>query len=100
VGLEIPAAVEDATAEYRRESDLIGEFLASECTIMPELRARATPLYSRYQKWAGADAVNQRKFGKAMTERGFKKHTNNGTEYLGVGLCPEGVGGDDRDDYA
>jgi putative DNA primase/helicase len=88
-GLEIPGAVEDATQEYRRESDVIGEFLASECTVMAELRARATPLYARYQKWAGGDSVSQRKFGKAMAERGFKKHTNNGTEYLGVGLRPE-----------
>jgi putative DNA primase/helicase len=93
MGLEIPAAVEDATAEYRRESDVIGEFVASECSVMPELRARANALYARYQKWAGADAVNQRKFGKAMTERGFRKHTNNGTEYLGVGLRAEGTEG-------
>ena len=33
LGLEIPPAVEDATKEYRRESDVIGEFLGSECTI-------------------------------------------------------------------
>jgi putative DNA primase/helicase len=100
MGLEIPAAVEDATAEYRRESDVIGEFLASECTIMPELRARATPLYARYQGWAGNDAVNQRKFGKAMVERGFRKHTNNGTEYIGVGLRAETATDGDRDEYA
>jgi putative DNA primase/helicase len=93
LGLEVPTAVEDATKEYRRESDVIGEFLSSECTIdpsMPGLRVRATPLYARYQKWAGADAVNQRKFGKAMTERGLKKQTNNGIEYQGIGLRCEG----------
>ena len=103
VGLEIPSAVEDATAEYRRESDVIGEFLAAECTVdpsNPSLRVRATPLYARYQKWAGADAVNQRKFGKAMGERGFRKHVNNGTEYLGVGLRMEGKDGDDESEYA
>jgi putative DNA primase/helicase len=100
LGLEIPAAVEDATQQYRRESDVIGEFLEAECTVMPELRARATPLYARYQRWAGGDAVNQRKFGKAMADRGFKKHANNGTEYLGIGLRSEGTEGSGRDDYA
>ena len=93
LGLEIPSAVEDATKEYRLESDVIGEFLAAECSVGDAYRVRAMPLYLRYQKWAGAEAINQRKFGKAMTERGFKKHTNNGTEYLGLGLRPEGTEG-------
>jgi P4 family phage/plasmid primase-like protien len=96
LGLDIPKAVEDATQEYRRESDIIGEFLASECTILPELRARATPLYARYQQWAGGDAVNQRKFGKAMTERGFEKSKNSVIEYSGVGLRADNTQANNR----
>jgi putative DNA primase/helicase len=89
LGLEIPIAVEDATKEYQRESDLLGEFMASECTVDDTLSARATPLYARYQKWAGDEAVNQRKFGRALTERGFKREQSNGTVYQGIGLRPD-----------
>jgi putative DNA primase/helicase len=88
-GLEIPDAVESATKEYRAESDLLAQFLASECSVISNLTARATPLYARYQKWAGDEAVNQRRFGKALSERGFKKHTNNGIVYEGIGLRSE-----------
>jgi P4 family phage/plasmid primase-like protien len=89
LGLEIPTAVEDATKEYRRESDVLAEFLASECSVIDTLETRASSLYARYQKWAGDEALNQRRFGRAMTERGFQRIPNNGTVYKGIGLRPD-----------
>ncbi len=97
LGLDIPTAVEDATQKYRAESDTLAEFLESECIVAPSVSARATPLYTRYQKWAGDEAVNQRRFGRALAERGFVKHTNNGTIYEGLSLRAESTPDNERE---
>jgi putative DNA primase/helicase len=88
-GLNPPDDVVAATAEYRADQDILGDFLASECMVNPSLFARASALYQRYRKWtegSGEQAVNQRAFGKALVERGFQRYTNNGTCYSGIGL--------------
>jgi hypothetical protein len=64
----------------------LAEFLESECIIATGKSARANLRFARYQKWAGDEAANRRRFGRAMTERGFVKHTNNGTIYEGLSL--------------
>jgi putative DNA primase/helicase len=88
-GLNPPKAVVDATAEYRAEQDVIAEFLKEECVVSDQLSARATPLHERYKQREGSVAMSQRAFGKAMTERGFVRSTNNGTVYKGLGLRAE-----------
>jgi putative DNA primase/helicase len=88
-GLEIPTAVDQATKNYKAEQDVLAEFLGAECIVNEKLEARATPLYIRYQKWTGDEAMNQRSFGRALTEKGFNKKMNNGTVYEGLGLRAE-----------
>jgi putative DNA primase/helicase len=88
-GLKPPQEVVEATAEYRAEQDALAEFLAEECFIEPQRSAKATPLYDRYRRRMGDDALTQRAFGRAMTERGFERYTNNGTYYRGIGLRHE-----------
>lgn len=54
--------------------------------------AEATDLFKAYSEWCkrnGDEAMNQTRFGRQMTERGFMKRRNSTTgryEYLGVGL--------------
>ena len=91
-GLNPPKEVTEATEEYRKDEDVLEAFLAEHCTINPALRAKATPLYERYRQSSertGETPANQRKFGKAMTAKGFTRVLDNGTWYQGIGLRHE-----------
>jgi P4 family phage/plasmid primase-like protien len=92
-GLQPPKEVVEATADYRHSEDVLGRFLEDECMHSPSLRAKATPLYQRYRRWAeacGEVPVNQNRFGAAMTERDFPRTTSNGIWYEGIGLRADG----------
>lgn len=78
-GLAPPAAVQAATAEYRDESDVLGQFLAERTTAEAEyrgasVRAPASALYKAYQAWCLAGGIRpdtQTAFGRALGLRGF-----------------------------
>lgn len=87
-GLEAPEEVLAATREYRNSQDVLGEFLLECCTVHPDLKIRAGALYARYREWSekgGEHPINQRRFGEAMTERGFQREVSNGIWYRGLG---------------
>jgi putative DNA primase/helicase len=86
---DAPVMVRVATAEYRAASDVIGQFITDCCDVDPALTARAKTLYAAYASWCegtGERCANQRDFGSRLGERGFLKHTNNGTVYRGLAL--------------
>jgi putative DNA primase/helicase len=88
-GLNPPPCVIDATEQYRQDEDVLGAFLAEHCLENPELRVKGSTLFARFKVWAEGSAepcMTQRKFGMAMTERGFERYTNDGTWYRGLGL--------------
>ena len=91
-GLEPPAKVQEATRSYREDEDVLARFVAENCVISPgaqQIRVKAAVLYNAYRAWtegSGESPVTQKRFGEAMTERGFERITNNGTWYVGVGL--------------
>lgn len=87
-GLEYPREVVEATAGYKMESDLVGQFIAECCVSGEYARAKATPLYQAFSKWAeGTNGMSQTAFGRRLIEKGFHKwHTETGAEYLGLGL--------------
>jgi putative DNA primase/helicase len=95
-GLQPPDEVVDATAAYRAEQDTLAEFLAEECMIDRELKAKAGLLYERYRGFLGGlglSPISSTAFGKAMIERGFERHKSGGNWYLGLGLrSSEGQG--------
>ena len=83
-GLGEPSEVTEATTAYRTEQDALAEFLAECCTLEPDTYDRASTLFSAYAAWTGDKSVTQRRFGRAMTERGFERFTNNGHYYRGI----------------
>lgn len=88
-GLGDPPAVKTATDKYRAEQDLVGTFINERCTVNELCKARSKDLFQEYERWAdetGEPLIKQRSFGKALTERGFTRFTNNGTWYRGIGL--------------
>jgi putative DNA primase/helicase len=89
-GLQTPQEVLAATSSYRAEQDVLGQFLA-ECCVQGsvEYRAKAGALYGVYVLWCEEnheERVQQRKFGEALSDRGFERYTDNGTKYKGVGI--------------
>jgi putative DNA primase/helicase len=92
-GLKAPASVCEATEEYRGVQDVLAAFLEERCDTGPRLKCRASDLYDAYRWWAkgaGEHELSRRRFGLALTERGFERYTNDGTWYRGVARKDEG----------
>jgi putative DNA primase/helicase len=74
-GLGEPPAVKAATADYRNEMDVLGDFIADRCIIGDDYGAGSAQLFEAYKAWAesaGERPVTQRRFGLQMVERGFR----------------------------
>jgi putative DNA primase/helicase len=74
-GLGEPAEVREATAEYKTEMDVLGDFLAVHAQIDPAASVGANELYVRYLRWAersGEKPMTKAMLGHRLTERGFR----------------------------
>lgn len=91
-GLAPPDEVKAATAEYRREMDVMQDFIDECCVVRADARVGATVLYQTYRSWteeAGLHAMSQQRFGRKVAERGFEKVKTPRIEYHGVGIMDE-----------
>ncbi len=103
-GLQEPASVRGATADYREQSDPLGRFLAA-CTRPAEgQRVQSSKLYALFVAWvrsAGEREWTQMGFSKAMLDRGYRKIESHGMRWLDVEMTrtPEDMADDNaRDD--
>jgi P4 family phage/plasmid primase-like protien len=74
-GLAVPTKIEAATAAYRDEQDVIGEWIADQCTTGAGYTARKDQLYEAYRSWAlknGHQPMAQKRLTRRLNERGFK----------------------------
>lgn len=90
-GLTDPQAIVDATAEYRGESDVLGNFIAERCeTGQAWHRVRASALYANYRKWCeeiGEREMSQKRFGSLLlNDQRFQRKESHGIWYLGICL--------------
>jgi putative DNA primase/helicase len=89
-GLQLPASVMNATAEYRADSDQTRRFITEVCIEGEYASGMARNLYAAYRKWAtdaGEEPVSETAFGRRLSEHGFtKRHTEKGAKYEGIGL--------------
>jgi len=89
-GLKRPGRVREAVAEYRADSDVLGEFIATACVTGDEHRVAARALYRAYAAWARDAWDGQRlgptAFGRRMCRRFRRTHKETGREYAGIGL--------------
>jgi putative DNA primase/helicase len=91
-GLGEPPAVRAATAEYRNEMDVLGDFLNECCVVASGCQANTTTLYEAYKTWAdehGERQITSQRFGNQLTERGFEKDRDTATGRIirrGIGL--------------
>jgi len=90
-GLGMPDEVRLATAAYRGEMDILGDFLSERCVVDVFESVTAADLYTAYADWskkAGeAHCLTKKALGLQLGERGFTKHKLGGERgWLGLRL--------------
>jgi putative DNA primase/helicase len=91
-GLGTPPEINTATKEYRREMDILGDFIDERCEVGETIWVTAEEIYQAYTQWAeasGEEKLSQKKLGKYLGERGFqrdKKAAGGRSRWTGVGL--------------
>lgn len=94
-GLDPPQIVIEATAEYRRDEDTLGDFIDECCFLDPESHINASELYTAFREWwkdniSKTKIMSQRKFGKIMKLK-FKREKVGTYRYYGLGLDEHGA---------
>jgi putative DNA primase/helicase len=87
-GLKRSTAMNAEVAQYRTESDLLGEFLADNTTADPTAEIKQRELYLDYTQWCdvnGLKPVSKRVLTEQLTERGFGQRKS-GAERFYTGL--------------
>lgn len=98
-GLKEPEEIRAATEEYRKNMDVLGDFI-NECCVIGDRRYQslASDLYKKYNTWcddAGENALSQKLFGNKLSERGYKKERSHISKnrgkflYAGIGIIDE-----------
>lgn len=87
-GLDPPVKVRDAIAAYRRDEDLLADFIDDACKLYPDApdkRTSATELYDAFCHWfrenvSAKKTIAQKRFAKMVQER-FKRERKGGIYY-------------------
>ncbi len=91
-GLNPPAVVETATTDYRKENDLISQFIDEKCLLAPHAKIKAGKFYEAYKSWCnemGHAAFSGTRFGINAKELFEQGKDRDGLYYKGVGLLLE-----------
>jgi putative DNA primase/helicase len=94
IGLKPPQAVLDATAEYRREMDLLKDFLDDCCIVRPDVRVPKPDLRKAYEDWCKDNGyrypLTPNAWGRRLAAKGFQEVRSHGVRYWqGVGLITD-----------
>jgi putative DNA primase/helicase len=89
-GLNTPNIIISATAEYRSEMDVIGNFIKERCIQTDNVSIRSRELFKSYQDWCDENnehAVSERFFGLRLKELGLgQKRLGDGRYWQGIQL--------------
>ncbi|MFD0980429.1 phage/plasmid primase, P4 family [Tropicimonas aquimaris] len=90
-GLQVPASVEAASAEYLDDEDTVGQFLADETIVDPAAFTKTTDLHIRFGQWCDLQGLNTwtlRTLQKEIKQRGYQEHRrNSGRGFIGLRLA-------------
>lgn len=85
-GLQSPAEVTRATAQYRADMDDLAGWLAECCTVAPDATAYAQAAVESFNAYTG-QRITPKRLARALTERGFTStRTMAGVRWQGFGL--------------
>ena len=89
-GLAQPRRSENATNDYRREEDLLTQFLEEECTLGSQEKCRTQEFRDAYEDWSGV-RVSLQSLKRGLFARGIVPRKSHGRMcYIGVGINSEG----------
>ena len=76
VGLDnVPEAVTKATADYKTDMDIIGEWMLDRCSERSDVSSMASVLYGSYRDWADKNGyknpMTMQAFGRRLADKGF-----------------------------
>ncbi|CAH1070403.1 phage/plasmid primase, P4 family [Candidatus Nitrotoga sp. 1052] len=87
-GLKLSATIKAEHTAYRKESDLLGEFLNEKCQPNPNGKIEQTYLFEQWRDWCIRNAFrynSKASFTRRLSERGFTESKSNGKRYY-IGL--------------
>ena len=98
-GLQPPREVTEATEQYRRNEDLLADFIDECCLKEPGAKEKASNLYSQFVSWyhnnVGKNEPSGTWFGKQLSAKFNKTKVDGRTIYHGIVLssfgCSNGV---------
>lgn len=93
-GLNPPPKVLEATAEYRKDEDLLSDFVEECCEEVPDSRVVAKELYDAFLWWfrenvSSSKSFPQKTFGRLMGKRFDKRKVGGKVWYFGVRVRQE-----------
>jgi putative DNA primase/helicase len=74
-GLQIPTRIKAATAAYRDEQDVLGDWIAENCNTGPSCSVQKKVLYADYGSWTdrnGHGRFSQTKLTQRLNDRGYE----------------------------
>ncbi len=83
-GLRLSSTIQLDCASYRKESDLLGEFLADVCALGADHRCLQDEMYIRYENWckcSGVKTMTKTSLTRRLAERGYIAARSNGKRY-------------------
>ena len=93
-GLKLSPAIRQENRAYRKESDLLGEFLEDKCKADPSGRVEQSKFYGSWRDWCEASGVRcgaKASFTRKLAERGFTEARSSGKRfYAGITFRVEG----------
>ena len=92
-GLNIPPVVIGAGKDWRRDEDILQDFLDTCCSLDPAAEEQASKIYPVFKVWyeknISKKSISQKRFGRMMSKR-FKREKKGTYVYYGVVLlCNE-----------
>lgn len=93
-GLQLPAKVKAAIQEYKKDEDVIQDFIDECCDVFDGAESGASEIYAVFERWWKRRVSNfvpkQKRFGTLFGRR-FEKKKDGFIKYYGVSLSPSAV---------
>jgi P4 family phage/plasmid primase-like protien len=87
-GLMIPDVLQKATDAYRRDQDILADWIDEHCEIGVDHTQKKADLYAAYKSWCRTNGyknpLTQKRYSRQLTERGYRTSADNRTV---AGLC-------------
>jgi len=83
-GLQLSKTIKAEHASYRKESDMLGEFLDDKAEIAIDAKESQSDLFFHWRVWCEGNGVrhgSKKTFTQRLAERGFTEARSNGGRY-------------------